>query len=282
MPPAQIALPKPFHGPEHLPFFWKGKNHAALLIHGFPGTPAEMRPLGLNLKDLGWTVSGLTLPGFAGDIETLEQRRLSDWTGAVAASLRELQRDHDVIVAIGYSMGGALALHAALEQRLNGLVLLAPFWSLGERWLDFLWPLIRLTIRRFRPLKQADFSAPEVRRSLSRMFGDVALDDPDVQKLVRGLTISVKTLEQLRLLGKQVFRKASALDTPTMVIQGLRDHVVPPDRTTRLINRFTDQFHYYEVNAGHDVVDPEGDGWGEVKTYVLGFAESIRNHPPPR
>ena len=29
-------------------------------------------------------------------------------------------------------MGGALALHAALDHRISGFVLLAPFWSLGD------------------------------------------------------------------------------------------------------------------------------------------------------
>ena len=101
-----------------------------------------MRPLGLNLRDLGWTVNGLRLPGFGDDIGTLHQRRFSDWTGAVTASVLKLQQDHEAILVIGYSMGGALALHAALDHRITGLVLLAPFWSLGERWLDLFWPLI--------------------------------------------------------------------------------------------------------------------------------------------
>lgn len=105
----RVTLPKPFQGSEHLAFFWQGKNPAALLIHGFPGTPAEMRPLGLNLKDLGWTVNGLMLPGFGADIGTLHQRRFSDWTGAVTASVLKLKQDHEAVIVIGYSMGGALA-----------------------------------------------------------------------------------------------------------------------------------------------------------------------------
>jgi esterase/lipase len=36
-----------------------GGDHAALLIHGFPGTPAEMLPLGTVLREAGWTVHGM-------------------------------------------------------------------------------------------------------------------------------------------------------------------------------------------------------------------------------
>ena len=44
-------LPKPFDGSEHRSFVWTEGDHAALLIHGFPGTPAEMLPLGTVLRE---------------------------------------------------------------------------------------------------------------------------------------------------------------------------------------------------------------------------------------
>ncbi len=39
--------------PRHQPFLWPGSTAAALLIHGFPGTPAEMRPLAETLQPMG-------------------------------------------------------------------------------------------------------------------------------------------------------------------------------------------------------------------------------------
>ena len=69
--PAHI---KPFQGDEHQPFHWNGGQPAALLVHGFPGTPAEMRPLGTALHQAGWTVYGPLLPGFGPDIVTLFER----------------------------------------------------------------------------------------------------------------------------------------------------------------------------------------------------------------
>jgi len=67
----------PFSDPSHRPFFLS-TNHqpsnsrpGALLIHGFPGTPAEMRPLGTWLHDQGWAAKGILLPGFGPDIFSL-------------------------------------------------------------------------------------------------------------------------------------------------------------------------------------------------------------------
>jgi carboxylesterase len=139
---SQAILPKPFDGSDHQSLFWQESDRAALLVHGFPGTPAEMHPLGTILKEAGWTVRGLMLPGLGADIEKLDQRTSRVWLDAVQQAIEELKRQHRVILLAGYSLGGALALNAALEQRPDGLVLLAPFWSFGDKWFSLLWPVI--------------------------------------------------------------------------------------------------------------------------------------------
>ena len=140
---AQIAA---FQGEEHQSFLLVGGRPAALLVHGFPGSPAEMRPVGEALHDAGWTVQGLLLPGFGPDIATLQQRRLEDWQAAVANAMASLRREHDPLLLVGLSMGGALALQAAADTPPDGLILLAPFWRLAGNgaWLQLLWPAIRV------------------------------------------------------------------------------------------------------------------------------------------
>ena len=44
-------------------FYFKGNNTGVLLIHGFTGTPYEMRFLGEFLRDKGCTVRGILLKG---------------------------------------------------------------------------------------------------------------------------------------------------------------------------------------------------------------------------
>ena len=64
-------------GPEHETFTLPGGRPAALLLHGFLGTPAEMRGLGEALHEQGWTVYAPLLPGFGSDIETLTDAALA-------------------------------------------------------------------------------------------------------------------------------------------------------------------------------------------------------------
>lgn len=273
---AEFILPKPFNGSEHRAFFWQGSDCAALLVHGFPGTPAEMRPIGTLLRDAGWTVHGVMLPGLGADIETLDTRTSQDWSDTVRQAAEELGRRHTTVLLVGYSMGGALALHAAQQQRPAGLVLLAPFWSFGQGWMARLWPVARLLIRRIKPLKRADFSSNEVRHGLERMFENIDLDDPRAQLALRQLTVSLGPIEHIRQLGRRAIADACTIDVPTLVIQGSRDKVVPPIRTRQLANAFVNRVSYREVDAGHDLVDPASGAWEETKACLLRFAAGLR------
>jgi len=273
----QALLPKPFDGVENRSFRWQAGDPAALLLHGFPGTPAEMRPLGTVLRDAGWTVHGLMLPGLGADIATLEQRSFHDWSAAANQAMEELKRQHEVVLLIGYSMGGALALHTALDQRPAGLVLLAPFWSFGEGWLRILWPLVHFLIRRVKPLRYADFSAMDVRRALLRMYHNIDLDDPQIQQALRQTALSLGTIAQVRQLGRSAFERAAKIDVPTLVIQGSRDKVARSPCTARLLKRLpSGGVQYHPVDAGHDLVDPEGRAWNQITDCLLGFADRIR------
>jgi len=269
-------LPKPFDGSDHRSFLWQESDRAALLVHGFPGTPAEMRPLGIALKEAGWTVHGLMLPGLGADIEKLDQCTSRVWLDAVQQAIEELKRQHSMILLVGYSLGGALTLNAALEQRPNGLVLLAPFWSFGDKWFSLLWPVMKFCFPRLKPLKRADFAASEVRRGLQRMFKDIDLDNPQIQNALRQVTVSSKPIEQIRQLGQRAFNQVAKIDVPTLIIQGSRDKVVPPIRTKRLINGFVNRVEYHEVDAGHDLIDPQSEAWDQVKERVLIFAGSLQ------
>lgn len=275
----QAILPRPFDTIEDRSFRWQAGDHAALLLHGFPGTPAEMRPLGTVLRDAGWTVHGLMLPGLGADIATLEQRSVLDWSKAANNAMAELKRQHAVVLLIGYSMGGALALHTALEQPPTGLVLLAPFWSFGEGWLRILWPVVNLLFRRVKPLRHADFSALDVRRALQRMYRNIDLDDPHIQQALRQTTVSLASIAQVRQLGHSAYERAAKIDAPTLLIQGSRDKVVRSPCTARLLKRFQNgAVQFEELDVGHDLVDPESRVWAQIKDCLLVFAETIRDH----
>ena len=83
----------------------------ALLIHGFMGTPAEMRPLGEALAAAGYTARAILLPGFGPDVPNLGQMTKGDWLGAASAAWEEMRAVHSPAMLLGFSMGAAIALH---------------------------------------------------------------------------------------------------------------------------------------------------------------------------
>lgn len=270
---------KAFQGEEHQPFLMNGGRPAALLVHGFPGTPAEMRPLAALLHQTGWTVQGLLLPGFGAEIATLGQRNYDEWVVAVKSALVELQRKHAPLVLVGYSMGAALSLKVATIQSPTGLILLAPFRQFGSQWQQFLGQVLRPFFRDFYPFKNADFSEAEVRQGISKFFPDLDLDDAQIQQMLRGLKLPLRIFDQLNRAGKIAYRSARQVTMPTLIIQGTQDEIVQVGDTRRLLQSFSGPLTYTEVEAGHDLLIPDRAAWERVETAVTSFAQTLtKNH----
>jgi len=265
-----------FQGPEHLPFLWPGGAPAALLVHGFPGTPAEMRPLGEALHKAGWSVQGLLLPGFGPQIATLDERRAGDWAAAVEEALCALKRDHSPILLVGYSMGAALAIGAAARATPDGLVLLAPFWWTGSPLQRALGALLRpLLPRSFRPLRRADFANPQLRRFVANFFPQADLDNPQTQEDLRQIDVPLSIVNQVRITGRTAYDQAPGVETPLLIVQGKHDEIVRLRFTRRLMKRFPHSPRYLEVDADHDLVTPAHTDWPAIEQAVLDFAASL-------
>ena len=68
-----------FSSPQAQPFDFPEGDHGILLIHGFTGSPAHMRLLGEGLKDKGFAVRGILLPGHGQTPEALGKVKWQDW-----------------------------------------------------------------------------------------------------------------------------------------------------------------------------------------------------------
>ncbi|HSF82771.1 MAG TPA: alpha/beta fold hydrolase [Anaerolineales bacterium] len=95
------------------PFYIPGNRTGCLLIHGFTGTPKEMRWMGDYLGKQGFTVMGVRLPGHSTHPEDLNRCRWQDWLVSVEDSWHFLSTHVDRVCLIGLSLGGALSLVAA-------------------------------------------------------------------------------------------------------------------------------------------------------------------------
>jgi carboxylesterase len=271
-----VEIAAMFSGPEHQPFHLKGGERTAVLVHGFPGTPAEMRPLGEALHQAGWTVNGVLLPGFGPELETLPDRRHTDWINAVRLPLREAKEHGRSTLVVGYSMGGAVGSAAAAAEMPDGVVLLAPFWkATGLLW--NLLPVLRHVFRTVKPFRlvKPDFSDPDVRRGIADFFPGVDLDDPAVQQSVRDFAVPTGVFHEVRLVGRAAARAARALEVPALVLQGTEDEAVRPDLTRDFVKRLAGQLHYRELAADHELVNPEKPAWPKVHRAVSDFAAQI-------
>jgi carboxylesterase len=262
---------KVFQGEHHADFLVERGAPAALLIHGFPGTPAEMRPLASILNDSGWTTRGLLLPGFGPQIDSLFQRRAQEWIDAAAEALRSLQASHQPVVLIGYSMGAAISIHAAARLKPDRLILLAPFWQLGTRGQRAIFRLTKPMVRQLRPFSRANFDDPRLHRFLGQFLQDADLDDPEVQQLIRRTKVPVDLFEQVHALGRQAYQLAAQIDRPALILQGRRDPVVKPDLSQQLARQFAGSIDYVEIDAQHQLIDPALPGWPQLERAVREF-----------
>jgi len=268
-----------FQGAEHEAFTLHGGNQAALLIHGFPGTPAEMRPIADVLHQEGWSIHAPLLPGFGTQIETLAERKQGEWAQAIRTTLNDMQQTYDTVILVGLSMGGALAIEAAAKSDtiLDGLVLLAPFWKVNHiAWT--MMPALKVLFPQPRIFKwlRLDFSKQEVRDGIHKFMPELDLDDPEAQQAIRDFPLPIKMFAQIHKAGQLGHKHASQITVPTLVLQGTHDDLVQPKMTKTLMARFNGITTYKEFDAEHVLTDTTLADWPEIAAEIRNFATHIQ------
>ncbi len=268
-----------FQGPEHEPFFWRaeGSSAAALLVHGFPGTPADLRPVGEALHEAGWTVQGLLLPGFGPQITRFGDYGCEDWQAAVHKALVALKQQYETVLLLGFSLGGALSLHVAAVEPPSALILLAPFWKLDHA-LWYAVPLVRCVLPSFPIFKviRPNFNDPEIRAGILKFVPDADVDDPKVQQAIRDFRLPTRMFDEIRRAGVAGYAAVPNLRVPKLVIQGLQDELVLPRITRQLVGHLPPSVRYLEVQGDHDLPDLLAPGWPETREAILVFADIAR------
>ena len=100
-----------------------------VMVHGFTGSPASMRPMGEWFAEQGLCVEGVRLPGHGTSVEDLRRRAWTEWSDEVLAATIRMREWCRTIIVLGQSMGGALAVHLAATRPadVDGLVLCSPY-----------------------------------------------------------------------------------------------------------------------------------------------------------
>ena len=104
-----------------------GSDVGVLVVHGFTGNPATMRPLADALVDAGFTVEMPRLPGHGTTVEDMMTTRWEDWSGTAEAAYTELAGRCRAVVVAGLSMGGTItAWLAGRHPEIAGIVCINP------------------------------------------------------------------------------------------------------------------------------------------------------------
>ena len=103
-------------------FEYAAGENGILLLHGFSGTPAEIRELGARLHSRGYGVSAPALPGHAGHTRSLDETTIDDYLQFAESAFDVVRRRYRAVYVVGFSMGGTLGLHLAQRRLPNALV----------------------------------------------------------------------------------------------------------------------------------------------------------------
>lgn len=192
------------------PFYWPGESSTAfLLVHGFTGSPADMRILGEYLGKEKYGVSGILLPGHGTTPEDMSVTGWEDWYEAVLQAYLDLKNSYAQVIPIGLSMGGLLCLHLAAHETVPAVVSLsAPVYMGDER----------------------IYQAPEMDAAF--VGKELSLEE-QAKKLAEGRfsyeIVPVKCLVSLLKLIELVKRELSLIQVPALIIHSEDDPTAKPE-----------------------------------------------------
>lgn len=200
-----------------------GEPPYVLALHGFGGTPQEVKLLVEVAGELGLGAEAPLLPGHGCRVADLAPLRFGDWLQSAEQHYARLAARGPVVVA-GLSMGALLALHLAAEHPATtaGVIALA-----NAVWLRSPWPTLPMKL--IDRLKLPDFW---MRKSHSDL-GDLG------QRAVH-LTYNaqpVRAAISLMRAGEAFSAELQRVQAPALILHGARDSVTPVSNAWRVAVR---------------------------------------------
>src|SRR5690242_18308848 len=253
---------------------------ACLLIHGFSGSPEEMRGLGEALASQGIRVCGVLLAGHGGTPEDLHHSTRKQWIASVENGLAQLNRYRYVFVA-GLSMGGVLSMlmASAHPDRIAGVIALSTPTRFARAWQV---KIARFFIKWYYPLMGLDLSQPKVQEMVlqqARLHNpDATIDFSDPQTVTaikRSVRLSISALNELFSLLDEVRARLGTVRSPLLIIQSKRDQTVMPacaEELFRLTTSATPKSLHWLERSDHVITT--GSERDEVFKLVTSFIQS--------
>jgi carboxylesterase len=186
-----------------------------LFLHGFGDTPQTLGLLARRLRKSGYSVLAPLLPGHGRSMMSFRKSRARDWIAAANAAYIAMDARHDSVSVVGLSMGGALAVLLAAEQRdIPALVLIAPYLGMPR--------VLRV--------------AAATHWLWGRLAGEVnarspgSIRDPiEREKNLAYGTVTGRELHELSAVVKRARKALTEIRAPTLIVQSREDPRISPD-----------------------------------------------------
>ena len=248
------------------PFELGSGEDACLLLHGFTGSPWDMRPLGERLAARGLFVRAIRLPGHGSTPLAMAQVSHRDWEQAAEEALLGLSSHRHVFVA-GLSVGALLAVVMAArhQDRVHGLGLMAPP-------MRFRSPLNRV-LQRLQRWPVWELAKPYVEKR------GTDIEDPAVRALAPILpSFPSARLRDVFMMQKLAREALPLVQAPAFVAVADRDHVVDLAGARELVRGLTRSptVRFIRLTEGAHILPR--DRCGELLAVEMGeFFDRVRN-----
>jgi carboxylesterase len=249
------------------PFFFLGDSAkpACLLIHGFTGTPKEMRWMGEYLNQQGFTCLGIRLAGHATNPEDMIRSRYADWMASVEDGYQLLHGITESIFLVGLSMGGVLSLlmSTRLAPPVKGVIAMSTPSRLPSDYPIWLLQLISIFIK-YRPKSNEE-------------PGSGWFDRTAYQDHVSYSQNPIRSVAELKKLILEMRAALPKVNVPVLLMHSKDDTYVLPENIERIYDGLTnasDKTKLYITGSGH--VLPRDASREQVFKSAIDFIQRIQ------
>ncbi len=196
-----------------------------VMIHGFAGSPFDLKPLAVELTNLGYRV---VLPATPGQIDQNYSSEINDyqpdfyinWINNLVSN--EIEKSNGKIYLVGFSMGGTLSTITAVSNKIDKLVLIAPFYSLTTA-NDFIW-------------KSSRWLAKVINGVPNLTLG--AINDPKGDEVYYpgSKVIRLDAYDSLARLAQTAVKCVPEVEVPVLVLGSINDEVASFSYTKELFS----------------------------------------------
>ena len=239
------------------PFFHQGSETGVVLIHGFTGSVAHMRPLGDALHTHGYTVMGINLPGHATTEEDMAAVGCREWLWAALDAVEHMRLHCKKVAVCGLSMGAVLSMIVAEQKKADACICISAPLPATNRLLP-LSGVFGLLIPR------VSWKADENRVK--------QLD----QRYDKGYTgFPMRKGGDLYRLIRRAQKDLSMITCPTLVVQSLADHSVAPHSAETILSGLRSERKEKLILQGVPHVCTISEKLPEIADRIDGLLQSV-------